>query len=414
MYGSLVGLVVSTGLLVVPGPKDRPSMDVRVNDHPIRLTIDTGAETLLLFSYAADRIGLAYQKPQRPPEPNQLQPGRFMVYPSAPCHVGFGKSEMQMRLAICEIPAGLRLSGFDGVMGWPNMARNILHIDWGRKIFEPVPRVPDAAQQWQTFDLYSPPGVRILALQVSESSDSPKAVYIDTGNPDGVRVTSALWKEILSQHPQLPTIIDGTYTPAVGYFSSTVCWLPVLKLGDIELHDVPVSEAPKAFQQLPAYQATVGLYGLTRLELMVDGRQNRVYVRAKRDYSKQYDYNRTGVVFLPMDSQSSDLLATVLDGGPAYEAGVRNGDKLLRVNGRDVTGWRTDPNGWMSDESTCTKPAGTKVTLTVMRNNRPLEVTVVLKEMLPVEATAPSRPKDARRRRGPSPGPEASPPRTRS
>ena len=395
MNGSLVSLVASVGLLVAPGPKDRPSMDIRINDHPIRLTIDTGTETLVLFSYAADRIGLAYQKPQRPPDPNRLRPGLSLVYPSDRCRVGFGNSETQTRLLIGEIPAGLRLSGFDGVMGWANMAKNILHIDWGQKVFEPVPQVPEAARQWPAFDLYSPPGQSVLVVQVSESSEPLKAVYIDTGDPGGVHVASALWREILSRRPTLSTAIEGLYTPGVGYRSSMVCWLPLLKLGSIELHDVPVSEAPKAFQQWPGYQATLGLYGLTRLELVVDGRTRRVYVRARQDYSKKHDYNRGGVVFLPADEQSSDLLATVLDQGPAYEAGVRNGDRLLRVNGRDVTGWRTDPNGWMSDaSSTFDKPAGTKVTLTIMRDNQPREVTVVLKEMLPVEATPPAPEKD--------------------
>jgi hypothetical protein len=344
------GLVLAVGLLVAPGAKDYPFLEAQVNDHPLRLQIDTGAEVLMVFSYAADRIGLPYQKPPQSADPNRLKPGRFMVYSSDLCSLRLDNREAQMRLPICEVPPWVQSGGLDGVVGWRVLSNNILHIDWGQKMLEPVPQVPGPAEQWQRFDLYSPPGGFVLALQVSESGDSPKAVYIDTGSPVGVEVASPLWKEILSQHPGCPMTIEGTYSPSVGYSASPVCWLPVLKLGNLELHDVPVSEAPKGFQQWPAYLAQIGLYGLTRLELIVDGRQNRAYVRAKQDYSKKYDYNRAGVVFLPADSQSSDdLLASVLDGSPAREAGIRNGDKLLHVNGRDVAGWRTDPNGWMSD-----------------------------------------------------------------
>jgi C-terminal processing protease CtpA/Prc len=91
---------------------------------------------------------------------------------------------------------------------------------------------------------------------------------------------------------------------------------------------------------------------------------------------------------------SAVLLAQVLDGGPAYEAGLRNGDRLLRVAGRDVAGWRTDPNGWMSDTSTFQQPPGTKVTVNVIRDTQPMEVTIVLKELLPIETTPASCPED--------------------
>jgi S1-C subfamily serine protease len=93
-----------------------------------------------------------------------------------------------------------------------------------------------------------------------------------------------------------------------------------------------------------------------------------------------------------VDSQSSDLVATVLGPGPAYEAGIRNGDRLLRVNERDVSGWRTDPNPMESPSSW--KPAGTKVDLTVQREGQILDVTIVLKELLPVETLPASGPEE--------------------
>jgi hypothetical protein len=372
-------------------------MEAQINNHPLRLQIDTGAEELMVFSYAADRIGLAYQKPPQPAAPSQLKPGHFMVYPSDRCQLRLGNRDVQMRLPICEVPPWVQSARVDGVVGWRVLSNNILHIDWGQKMLEPIPQVPDPAGQWQRFDVYAPPGQRVLALQVSKSSESSQAVYIDTGSGSGVEVASALWKEIVAQHPGLSTTIEGSYNPGVGYSASPVCWLPVLKLGNLELHDVPVSEAQKSFQQAPAYLAQIGLYGLTRLELIVDGRQNLAYVRAKQDYSKKYDHNRAGVVFLPADDQSADLLAKVLDGGPAYEAGIRNGDRLLRVDGRDVAGWRTDPNGWMSDTTAFERPAGTKVALTIRRDTQPVEVTVVLKDLLPVEATPPARQEDPAR-----------------
>jgi hypothetical protein len=382
------------GFLAAPGAEDRPFMEAQVNGHPLRLQIDTGTAGLMVFSYAADRIGLSYQKPAQPAEPNRPKPGQFMMYPSDLCQFKLDNREARIRLPICEVPPWVRSAGVDGVVGWRVLSNNVVHIDWGQKLLEPVPQVPDPAAQWQKFDVYAPPGMPVLALRVSESSARPQAVYIDTGSSEGVAVASTLWNEIVAQHPGLSMAIAGSYSPGVGYCATHVCWLHVLKLGSLELHDVPVTEASKGFQEAPAYLARIGLHGLTRLDLVVDAKQNCAYVRAKQDYSKKYDYNRAGVVFLPADGQSTDLLARVLDGGPAYEAGLRNGDRLLRVAGRDVAGWRTDPNGWMSDTSTFQQPPGTRVTVNVIRDTEPMEVTIVLKELLPIEAMPASRPED--------------------
>jgi len=49
MSAFLTGLVLAVELLVAPGAKDRPCMEAQVNDHPIRLQIDTGAEDLMMF-----------------------------------------------------------------------------------------------------------------------------------------------------------------------------------------------------------------------------------------------------------------------------------------------------------------------------------------------------------------------------
>jgi hypothetical protein len=391
----VVTLAWVAGFLAAPGPEDRPSVMVLVNDQPVQLTIDTCADKFALFSHAADRIDLKYRRPPLPPDPNQMKAGRVPLFRSEMCRVRMGNRdapalhikdvEGRRRVPVLEVPSGLQSASLDGVIGWTNIFDSVLHLDWGQKTLESLPEIPPQTLRWNELPLYSPPGPQVLALRVSGPRAPPRALYIDTGAPGGVQVASALWQEIVAQHPGLPMALDGYYTPAAGYVLQRTCWLKMLRLGDLELHDVPVSEMPEATQRLPSCLATVGLYGLTRLELIVDGRHDRAYVRTKQEYPKRYDYNRAGVTFLPPDRQSSDLVAAVLEGGPAYEAGIRAGDRLRRVNGRDVTGWQTDPNIIREQASPFTKPAGTKLTLTVQRDGRPMEVTVTLRELLPVE-----------------------------
>jgi hypothetical protein len=392
----LASFVLSAGLLGVPDAKDRPIVEARIDDQPVRMTLDTGSGRLVVFAHVADRIGLKYDKPHGF-DPNRVRSGRVPLFRSDTCTVQVENSghlpvridnaDGRRRVWIAEIPAGFRFPDIDGIVGWPNLSRNVLHLDWGQSTLESLPQVPARVLAWHSFKLYPPPGVQVLALRVSESpSFKKKAVYLDTGDPGGVKVSSGLWEEIVAQHPRLPVAIEGYYTPSDGCVLLRICWLRTLKLGDLVLHDVPVSEMPPKQQGLPSCWASVGLYGLTRLELFIDAKYDRAYVGTKRDYPKGYDYNRSGAVFLPLDARSSDLVATVLERGPAWEAGIRNGDRLLRVNGRDVTGWRTDPN--VTKRPSCfSQPAGTKVNLTVLREGQPLDVTVVLQELLPVQAS---------------------------
>ena len=75
----------------------------------------------------------------------------------------------------------------------------------------------------------------------------------------------------------------------------------------------------------------------------------------------------------------TNLFARVLEGSPAYRAGIRDGDEVLKVNGKDVPDWRTYGD---SMESCCESPAGTELRFTLKRGETNFETTVVLHELL--------------------------------
>ena len=133
------------------------------------------------------------------------------------------------------------------------------------------------------------------------------------------------------------------------------------------------------------YEATLCLFALTRLDVIVDGPAGRVYIQARRNPNTRYNYNRIGAVFTPRQITGGDLLARVIEGTPAYEAGVRDGDILLKIGDLDATQWQTDPRirplsrFW-------NQPAGTKVRLECRRGERLLNVGIELKELFPEAA----------------------------
>ena len=101
------------------------------------------------------------------------------------------------------------------------------------------------------------------------------------------------------------------------------------------------------------------------------------------------------------------MLATVLDGSPAYEAGVRNGDVLSGVDvprqpnpktntyyqhlfqGLRVTG-RADPKSSTPPiQAIFEGPAGTKLTITLERGSQTVKATAVLRDIVAPEHAKP-------------------------
>jgi membrane-associated protease RseP (regulator of RpoE activity) len=78
----------------------------------------------------------------------------------------------------------------------------------------------------------------------------------------------------------------------------------------------------------------------------------------------------TGRIGIHLDEQGS--LTRLEPDGPAQEAGLRVGDKLLRVDGKDVSGMSTQMLG-----SLIMGKPGTSVSLTVIREGDPLQFNVI-------------------------------------
>jgi serine protease Do len=76
------------------------------------------------------------------------------------------------------------------------------------------------------------------------------------------------------------------------------------------------------------------------------------------------------------------LVNSVNSGGPADKAGIKSGDVILKLNGKDVN----DPNT-LRNEVAGTAP-GTEVTLTIERNGMQQDIRAKLAELTPEAATA--------------------------
>ncbi len=217
-----------------------------------------------------------------------------------------------------------------------------------------------------------------LNLTVPHRDHPDGVLSIDTGDPGGIALPAREWRRWKEAHPGSPITLQTVYTPADDIVVTEEAWADQMSIGPLVLTDVPIAEAaPSAVVRWgSAHEGTLGMAALKRLDLVVDGTNDLAYLRAKKTNPSPYFHNRLGAVFVPTSAQTNSAVAHVVKGGPAYDAGVRDGDVLLEVDEVRVIGWTSDWRGRFY------LPSGTRLNLTLKRDERIFKTTATLREIL--------------------------------
>ena len=353
---------------------ERLAVVALVNGKPVRLALDTGAEISLLFRSAATRLRLnTVTEASRVPALN----GAVHVDWSPPCRLEWGSIHQISQFGIVDVPTYLPWE-VDGVIGWNDIRDHVVQLDAGRGSWTVLGEMPDGLNAWTKWKLTR--GSRLLTFE-SYVGDSTVRIGIDTGANAGVQLSPPRWSQWRSNETALPTI-EASYTPSGGFVVRDLFHARSATVGEFTLQDVPVSaatfSAETAFGQS---DAILGLFALSRLEVLIDGKGGLLYTRPAVKATRQYAYNRLGAVFVPQDGETNAaLIAHVVEGSPAARAGIQNGDELLRIGDLDATLWHTDPRVqplyrfW-------SEPASTKLRLVLRHVGHVYEVSVVLEEV---------------------------------
>jgi len=358
---------------------DRPLIDVKVNDQTVRLVFDTGSEHSYLFQQTAKRINLNWTNP---PPNTKILPGQILAGISEKCRFAIGKSTTQRQFRILNLPDYLSRD-FDGVLAWVDVKNNILSIDVNKKIIFALSELPKNIDEWQKWDLLDlRQSSSTLAIKLPETSDSGGTILIDTGSPSGVELSDSLWKDCRDKHGNQRCTLSAIYYPSDGLKVYEEYWVDKLDLGQFSVKNISVRQSVACRKFMASsYKATLGLFSLTRFDIIIDSKNNNIYVRPILKPTLKYQYNRIAAVFVPSD-KTDDLVAQVVENGPAYESGIRNGDVLAKIDDLDVTKWRTDPNV-LPLSRFFERPAGNKLEMSLLRDGKPFKAIVELKEIFP-------------------------------
>jgi hypothetical protein len=362
-----------------PAPEDnRIPIDATINGQAVRLILDTGSEQTFLFRRAAERLKLKVTEPD--PDARTV-PGKFLPGLTEPCRFVIGEQTVEERFNVVDLPANTRPVPFDGVVGWTAARENLLHFQVGESRVTKMKALPEDIDTWTKYELWKGEQ-NVLAFKVPVPGGAGLTIIIDTGSQDGVKFDGNRWNQWRSAHADKPATLEGTIALVGGERVEEMCWADKVTIGNFTVPDVPVTHSHlldmRAFE---SFQATIGFFAMTRLEIITDWNGGNVYMRPTRPPSTPYAYNRLGAVFSHGGINGTECVARVAKDSPAVKAGIQDGDILLKVDDLDVARWRTDPFVPRQYEI-WSRPAGTKLHLSLQREGKPFDVTVELQDIV--------------------------------
>jgi membrane-associated protease RseP (regulator of RpoE activity) len=163
-----------------------------------------------------------------------------------------------------------------------------------------------------------------------------------------------------------------------GTFSSDVGRLRSMSLGPYEWDDpvVTVSHATEGAFASEEFAGNIGNRILERFKVTFDYERRQVYLEPGKRYADRDQLTRTGVLLTKRSGQVG--VESVLADSPAERAGLRIGDQVLAVDGRDIAQWDLPELTQLFDEG----EAGRKVEVRVLRGGQPKQLKIKLADVV--------------------------------
>lgn len=342
-----------------------------INGKAARMYFDSGAMGALLTSNAVERLGLKVIDPGT----NGL--GDTAVYTfkwnnSAAFKTDFGIMNEEMDC--------------DGIVGWDFASGSVVRIDAVKGIITPLWHSPWFSGNWARFPIITNSGM--LDIEMPQMDGTKGIFTIDTGSPMGLAISSRLWRQWRNAHPQAPTTARS-FASGGGFFTREEALADRINIGALVLTNVPLMEVWSNDVEAEwgsRYGGIIGMAALDHLEVIADGIHNVAYLHVGKNPAPPYSYNRLGALFYGMPANPDENSAWVLPGGPAYEAGIRNGDVLVHLDGLPPIKWTTDKMEQFKLPADSVEqfvlPAGTKIRFTLHRNGTNFETVATLRNIL--------------------------------
>ncbi|HTB64517.1 MAG TPA: tetratricopeptide repeat protein, partial [Opitutales bacterium] len=285
------------------GDPTRPQRNIRiifpgatVNDLPAKIIMDTGSTTAAISEVFANKDNLKFGPPVPGNTTAKILPHALLEDPARLEMVG------QTFTEIFEI---LYTRTIDGLVGWQDMRNNILVFDADQRQVSVVEQLPPETATWLKLKIKTSGQ---LLLEIPQADGKTGALLVDTGSPFGVGLPPTEWQAWKAEQADAPST-TASFRDADGVTGNfTEVWANEMKLGPIDLTDVPVHEVTDpVVPKYVRFVGSVGMYVLARMDLVLDGKNGYAYLRPRAAPGPPYPgITRPGVTDDPASIEASN------------------------------------------------------------------------------------------------------------
>lgn len=366
-------------------------VDVMVNGRgPYPFVVDTGSPPTVIDSDLAAELGLAVTPAG---EVGGAGEGSTAMSQVSDVALEFGGITLKRR-AMPGVAINARLSGFSGrpvlgLIGNDFIATRVVELDYGRRVM--TVRDP---KLWD----YGGDGAVIRtrragytffdgAVEPPGGEPIPARFIIDTGAGLGASLTSPFVERHSFMERAAPRLRATVGFGLGGEVRHAVCRLESLRIGGVEVPRPVVTLSQDRAGALAAsrFDGIIGAEILSRFTVILDGTRGRMILEPGAWPGGPPEFDMSGMA-LAADGPGGRLrVMRVEQGTPAQEAGVREGDVLLAVDGAEV--WATDREAVRER----LKGDGRERRLELLRDGERLEARVALRRLVGASCPAPRR-----------------------
>lgn len=353
--------------------EDRITAYMNVEGREFPMVLDTGAGVqLTLFKPATNALGLELTKVEQAPR-----------FHTAQVRIGIGETgeTLSKPLSIMVLDTPIVKEHY-GIIGWQLIKNSIIEINALKASWKYHTAMPkDLVEQWESFPIIEHDGANLMFL--IEENNKKHHVCLDTGSGGGVSLSKEAWEKWREKNKPEWITLDAGFSPATrnGFSVTKKAIDDDFHLGEFHLGMVSVEETFAEVRMdgtpIDKERLMLGMEAIRARRVLIDGRGKRIYFGPiGQPTKKEIRINRAQATFIPQAPDYKVQVAHVIKDGTAYNAGLRDGDLVLMVNGVMAANWRDDesvrPGNRFNDEP------GTRVRLLVERDGERFPVTIEL------------------------------------
>ncbi|HSI72361.1 MAG TPA: PDZ domain-containing protein [Fimbriimonas sp.] len=269
----------------------------------------------------------------------------------------------------------------DGIMGFEVIKHDITEINFENKkfIFHPKTvdiskRTPDNKRTFKTKLL--PIGNNSMEMSVDLPTGKSMTLALDTGNS----FYATTHKDVLQRVGLWDLDKEPKFTSLSGVASGTVTSFNI-RVPDVKIFGIPVQNSVWDIIDLPSSSAegdgTIGFGFLKNFNIVIDYERRTVWFENFTGKVTDEAMGETGISATFSDTYKGIVVARVAPESPAAEAGIKERDVILSIDGRDL-----HRETYRQMRQLLEGPVGSKVKLAIQRGSSLKRFEVERKELI--------------------------------